>query len=328
MVVGDGCRVVRRRVGRGRPRAGPAAHRRGARPRSPRTAPSTARASTSQHICDVMEALVREAEGRGVDRREIAPATMFVSHETYTPARGGSAAAEINALRRVFGPAADSDRHHQHQGLHRARHGRRHRGRRRAQGARDRHRAAGPELPGARPRPRLAQPVHGRRSTRCEYALRLAAGFGSQVAMSLLRWTPVPDGRRRAPERARLRLPGRRPGRVAAVARPASPVKTDSRLEVDRRRLRVVDTGAGHHPGRRSGPRRAGCRRPAPRSPPRAGRDRGRRRRTAATARRRAPAPVQPGAAARTGGGAPHAGAVRAHGRRRPAPSSPASSPR
>ncbi len=32
---------------------------------------------------------------------------MFVSHETYTPARGGSAAAEIHALRRVFGPAAD-----------------------------------------------------------------------------------------------------------------------------------------------------------------------------------------------------------------------------
>ena len=60
-----------------------------------------------QHICDVMEALVSEAEGRGVDRREIAPRTMFVSHETYTPARGGSAAAEINALRRVFGPAAN-----------------------------------------------------------------------------------------------------------------------------------------------------------------------------------------------------------------------------
>ena len=31
------------------------------------------------------------------------------------------------------------------------------------------------------------------------YALRLAAGFGSQIAMSLLRWTPMPDGRRRAP---------------------------------------------------------------------------------------------------------------------------------
>ena len=32
------------------------------------------------------------------------------------------------------------------------------------------------------------------------YALRLAAGFGSQVAMALLRWTPVPDGQRRAPD--------------------------------------------------------------------------------------------------------------------------------
>ncbi len=31
------------------------------------------------------------------------------------------------------------------------------------------------------------------------YALRLAAGFGSQIAMSLLRWTPMPDGRHRAP---------------------------------------------------------------------------------------------------------------------------------
>ena len=32
---------------------------------------------------------------------------MFVSHETYTPARGGSASAEIHALRTVFGDAAD-----------------------------------------------------------------------------------------------------------------------------------------------------------------------------------------------------------------------------
>ena len=32
------------------------------------------------------------------------------------------------------------------------------------------------------------------------YALRLAAGFGSQIAMMLLRWTPVPDGRHRLPD--------------------------------------------------------------------------------------------------------------------------------
>ena len=48
-----------------------------------------------------------QAEARGVDRTQIAPQTVFVSHETYTPARGGSAAAEINALRRVFGAAAE-----------------------------------------------------------------------------------------------------------------------------------------------------------------------------------------------------------------------------
>ena len=43
-----------------------------------------------------------------MDRHAIAGSTVFVSHETYTPARGGSAAAEINALRQVFGPDADA----------------------------------------------------------------------------------------------------------------------------------------------------------------------------------------------------------------------------
>ena len=60
-----------------------------------------------EHIGEVMEAVVRQAEARGVTRGEIAPKTVFVSHETYTPARGGSAAAEIHALRRVFGDQAD-----------------------------------------------------------------------------------------------------------------------------------------------------------------------------------------------------------------------------
>src|SRR5208282_3195519 len=43
----------------------------------------------------------------GIRRHEIAPQTLFISHETYTPARGGSAAAEIHALRHVFGDGAD-----------------------------------------------------------------------------------------------------------------------------------------------------------------------------------------------------------------------------
>ncbi|MGO9884264.1 MAG: type I polyketide synthase, partial [Solirubrobacteraceae bacterium] len=59
------------------------------------------------HIGQVMEGVVSQAERRGVRREEIAGETIFVSHETYTPARGGSAAAEIHALRQVFGERAD-----------------------------------------------------------------------------------------------------------------------------------------------------------------------------------------------------------------------------
>ena len=55
-----------------------------------------------------MEDLIAQAEARhGISRRQIAPHTVFVSHETYTPARGGSASAEIFALRHVFGDVAD-----------------------------------------------------------------------------------------------------------------------------------------------------------------------------------------------------------------------------
>ena len=43
-----------------------------------------------------------------MDRHAIAGSTVFVSHETYTPARGGSASAEIHALRQVFGADADA----------------------------------------------------------------------------------------------------------------------------------------------------------------------------------------------------------------------------
>jgi hypothetical protein len=61
-----------------------------------------------QHIGNVMESLVTQAERHGgFSRHQAAPQMVFVSHETYTPARGGSASAEINALRRVFADVAD-----------------------------------------------------------------------------------------------------------------------------------------------------------------------------------------------------------------------------
>ncbi len=60
------------------------------------------------HVREIMNRLVSAAEQRfGIRRDEIAAQTMFMSHETYTPARGGSASAEIQALRFTFGEKAN-----------------------------------------------------------------------------------------------------------------------------------------------------------------------------------------------------------------------------
>jgi hypothetical protein len=46
------------------------------------------------HVADIMESLVSKAEKvHGVNRHEISKSMLFMSHETYTPARGGSASA-------------------------------------------------------------------------------------------------------------------------------------------------------------------------------------------------------------------------------------------
>ncbi|MEK7704113.1 MAG: SDR family NAD(P)-dependent oxidoreductase [Myxococcota bacterium] len=52
-----------------------------------------------QVLCTLEQATARS-------RTDIARSSLFVSHETYTPARGGSSAAEVEALRRCFGDAA------------------------------------------------------------------------------------------------------------------------------------------------------------------------------------------------------------------------------
>ena len=61
-----------------------------------------------EHIAMVMNKLVTSAELRfGLNRLDMAGQTVFMSHETFTPARGGSASAEVAALRQTFGDAAD-----------------------------------------------------------------------------------------------------------------------------------------------------------------------------------------------------------------------------
>jgi acyl transferase domain-containing protein/acyl carrier protein len=199
-----------------------------------------------QHIGQVMEDVVAQAEARGVSRHAIAPETVFVSHETYTPARGGSAAAEIHALRHVFGAAADRIVIANTKGVT---------GHPMGVGVEDivaikaLETGIVPPVPNFREiDPELGQLNLSRGgSYPVTYALRLAAGFGSQISMMLLRWTPVADGQRRAPDDLGFAYRVTDPSAWHAwieriTGRPGA------ELEVVHRWLRVVDTGPAARP--------------------------------------------------------------------------------
>ena len=153
-----------------------------------------------QHISQMMEDLVANAEVHsGIQRRQIAPRTVFVSHETYTPARGGSAAAEIHALRHVFGNTADQIVIANTKGFT---------GHAMGAGVEDvvavktletgvvppvaNFKEVDPDLGALNLSKGGAYPV--------EYALRLGAGFGSQIAMTLLHWVTTKDGVHQGPD--------------------------------------------------------------------------------------------------------------------------------
>jgi acyl transferase domain-containing protein/NAD(P)-dependent dehydrogenase (short-subunit alcohol dehydrogenase family)/acyl carrier protein len=151
------------------------------------------------HICQVMEKVVAQAEQRfGIDRRAMASELLFMSHETYTPARGGSASAEVNALRKTFGDAADRIVIANTKGLT---------GHAMGVGIEDtvaikaletgvvppvaNFHEQDPELGPLNLSRGGAHPIR--------YALRLGAGFGSQISLSLMRWVPSADGSRPSP---------------------------------------------------------------------------------------------------------------------------------
>ena len=193
------------------------------------------------HIGSVMETVVAQAEARGARRAEMAGEMLFVSHETYTPARGGSAAAEIDALRRVF--AQDADRiviantkgftgHPMGVGLEDV------------LAVKALETGVVPPVPNFRevdPDLGALNVSHGG-AYPVRYSLRLAAGFGSQIAVLLLRWTPAPDGRRRRTDELGFdyRIADRAVW-TAWLKRVAG--RDDPRLEVVQHRLRVADSG-------------------------------------------------------------------------------------
>ena len=60
------------------------------------------------HVAKTFEEFVSQMESRwGINRHEIAPKTTFMSHDPFTPPRGGSAAAEIESLRGTFKQSAE-----------------------------------------------------------------------------------------------------------------------------------------------------------------------------------------------------------------------------
>ncbi|MDJ0768066.1 MAG: SDR family NAD(P)-dependent oxidoreductase [Ilumatobacter sp.] len=194
------------------------------------------------HIRDVMERLVRSAETKwGVERHAMAASTVFVSHETYTPARGGSAQAEVDALRHVFGDSADRIVVANTKGFT---------GHAMGVGIEDvlavkaletgivppiaNVKEIDPDLGHLTLSKGGAYPV--------SYALRLGAGFGSQISMSLMRWVPNPDGRHREPDELGIEY------RIADHAAWTAWLQSISgydgpELEVDHRVLRVRDDG-------------------------------------------------------------------------------------
>jgi malonyl CoA-acyl carrier protein transacylase len=184
------------------------------------------------HVGMIMDRLLTQAENRfGIDRVEIASKLVFVSHETYTPARGGSAAAEIHALRQAFGERANQVLVANTKGYT---------GHSMGVGIEDvlavKTLQSG-KVPGIanldedfEPDPELGDLKLSRGGQYDpDYALRLGAGFGSQLAMTLLRRIPARGGRR--DERVYQDW-------LAAVAGYPEP-----ELEVVQHTLRVVDQG-------------------------------------------------------------------------------------
>ncbi len=149
-----------------------------------------------EHVGQVVNGFITDMERRwGLDRHQIAANTVFYSHETYTPARGGSAQSEVRALRDTFGDSTNKLVIANTKGFT---------GHPMAVGIEDasmfyglltgrlppiaNHKEKDPELGDLN----LST---GGDYPHVEYGLRFAAGFGSQIALSLMRKWPVQGDR-------------------------------------------------------------------------------------------------------------------------------------
>ncbi|MEC8192296.1 MAG: SDR family NAD(P)-dependent oxidoreductase [Myxococcota bacterium] len=184
-----------------------------------------------EHIATEMDALVAEAvERAGVSRDEFAASAVFMSHETYTPAKGGSAAAEIESLRRAFGAAASNVVVTNTKGFT---------GHPMGAGIEDTVVLKALQYGRVPPIPHLKQPDPDLGDLRLSrggavpvrYGIRLAAGFGSQLA--LLAWEGLAHAEHRIADAATHREWLKR---VSGLAEPT--------LAEHQRHLRVTEAAA------------------------------------------------------------------------------------
>ncbi|MBN2402513.1 MAG: acyltransferase domain-containing protein, partial [Spirochaetes bacterium] len=186
----------------------------------------------NDHVAMVMENAVSKAERRlNVKREDMARDMLFMSHETYTPARGGSASSEVKALRDTFKEKYKNVLVSNTKGFT---------GHAMAVGVEDvvavKCLQTGKVPPIANFReidPELGEInlCKGGKHENIKYALRLGAGFGSQIAVSV------------------LKLVSRKEDRVVEKSLYADWLKKMSgienpQLEIVNRTLRVKDDGS------------------------------------------------------------------------------------
>ncbi|MGC9030050.1 MAG: SDR family NAD(P)-dependent oxidoreductase [Desulfomonilaceae bacterium] len=138
-----------------------------------------------EHICSTMEEMIAKWEYQsGLKRTDLARNVFFMSHETYSPRRGGSSAAEIAALKKTFGDHAKKIPIANTKGFT---------GHTMGVGVEDvvamrcLQKGLLPPIPNlAQPDPDFADMNLSKGGPHnAHYALRLAAGFGSQIVMAL-----------------------------------------------------------------------------------------------------------------------------------------------
>ena len=148
------------------------------------------------HVAETFDQFMTEMEDRHqLNRHEIAPKTVFFSHETYTPARGGSAQAEVAALRKTFTESTDKLVIANTKGFT---------GHPMGVGIEDASMIYGmltnriPPIANFKEKDESLGSLNlskGGEYPGLRYAIRFGAGFGSQIALSMLRKLPISNPR-------------------------------------------------------------------------------------------------------------------------------------